>query len=119
MFPPFSREPPASAGQRVGSRSPEARGYTGGAPTRASAPGAGIEPAGACFRGRCSVPAATPPALLFFRRDTGVGPEVRGEGVEPSPAESKAADLPLVDPRECPVGVEPTCPDVASRYLRR
>jgi hypothetical protein len=28
------------------------------------APGAGIEPAGACFRGRCSVPAATPPASL-------------------------------------------------------
>jgi hypothetical protein len=81
--------------------------------TRISAPGAGIEPAGACFRGRCSVPAATPPGVGLLLMDTPFSLEVRGEGVEPSPAESKAAGLPLADPRSDLVqaegeGVEPS-----------
>src|SRR5436190_1838908 len=33
---------------------------------------------------------------------------VRGEGFEPSSPGSKPGSLPLADPRECPVGVEPT-----------
>ena len=33
---------------------------------------------------------------------------VRGEGIEPSRAASKTAGLPLANPRECPVGIEPT-----------
>jgi hypothetical protein len=35
-------------------------------------------------------------------------PKVRGEGFEPSSPGSKPGSLPLADPRECPVGIEPT-----------
>jgi hypothetical protein len=41
--------------------------------------------------------------------DTAAPLKVRGEGFEPSSPGSKPGSLPLADPRECPVGIEPTC----------
>src|SRR5262249_47524458 len=40
--------------------------------------------------------------------DTETSHKVRGEGFEPSSPGSKPGSLPLADPRECPVGIEPT-----------
>jgi hypothetical protein len=57
-----------------------------------------------------SRPTATAPESSLQQSDTSAIVRVRGGGLEPPPPDSKSGSLPLTDPRECPVGVEPTCP---------
>jgi hypothetical protein len=68
----------------------------------------GIEPRHSCSQGMRTAVALG--AVGFTFSDTSRRPQVRGEGLEPSRTASKAAGLPLADPRECPAGVEPAYP---------
>ena len=55
------------------------------------------------------LPAATTPQCCRQTEIRNRG-KVRGGGFEPPSPGSKAGSLPLADPRECPVGIEPTSP---------
>ena len=71
--------------------------------------GVGIEPTTSWVRARRCYQ-QQPPRSVVSNQRLAFSEKVRGGGFEPSLTASKAGGLPLADPRECPVGVEPTFP---------